>query len=582
LQQVQETLVLLAGVVRSRGLVGRGKAATLLTEAITTGVALFGHGHPSVRRAGEMLTEVTSEADRWRDDDTRARIEALHQAGPVWGGRAGEAGSLDLRGRGLGPTGARMLGEVLQEGGPWPALEALLLSSNDLGDEGLEAWAWRLGRTEAPALPHVTRLDLGRNALTHDAALILTGAARQALLPGLRTLGLGHNPLGARGIASLAPALETLPYLTELDVGYCEARGGGGEGPAAIGPLEAFCRLGACPALERLRMCGLGDLAWAWAGGLAAFPRLKCLDLSGNTISGGGAVALLALMVHPGAFPVLEELSLSSTGLGVVGAAEVGWALRQREAFPGLRVLKLRDNGMGDDGAEVLARALQRPGVLTSLTALDLASNEIHAEGATAVIRSLRGRAPLASLSLTDNPCGPARYGLSAVGVLAEALAEPGGWPNLTSLSLTLCDLGDSEVEHLAVALSRGGGATRLAELSLGQNRVTDRGVEALVALIRQEPRATALREVTLAGNGDVSEAMLEKLRRALLDAQTTPATAAPRDTTPARDTSPAKASRAIHPIGKGSSQSQGRAAPAAGVELAARSRSCAPVCVVS
>lgn len=132
-------------------------------------------------------------------------------------------------------------------------------------------------------LPHVTTLNLFLNDITH-----LPGGLG-ASLPSLARLLVGANPL-----ASLADdALECMPHLAELDVGFSEAL-------AALPPSIGSCRalrvlhagngrvaalpdaLVACAALEEIH--AYGNCLAALPEGIGRLARLRVLSVGRNQI----------------------------------------------------------------------------------------------------------------------------------------------------------------------------------------------------------------------------------------------------------------------------------------------------------
>lgn len=228
--------------------------------------------------------------------------------------------------RGEPPMGLRALeqqglDELLTR---WPglgALEHLTLTQLEIGPA-------RLGRVLqlASGLVH---LDLRQNDVGPDGAELL---AASGTAKSLRVLSLLGNALGPRGVTSLAKAPQ-LQGLLALDLRRNKL---GLDGARALG---------------------------------AAFPDLRVLDLTGNSLGKAGLEALLGGKGLVG----LRDLCLQQTSLDDTAVS----ALVESPVLGHLRVLNLRSNKITDKGAKVLAKAKNAK----ALVQVNLNNNELTAKG---------------------------------------------------------------------------------------------------------------------------------------------------------------------------------------------------------
>jgi uncharacterized protein (TIGR02996 family) len=173
---------------------------------------------------------------------------------------------LDLSRNPLGTAGARALAEA-----PQPAqLHTLLLADVDLEDAAAEV----VGKI--PWLGELSQLDLSGNPMRRGLAMLrnITGDR-------IRKLSLAHTGMERSEAAALG---RFWARLVHLDLA------GNPLGDAAI---ERFAGTREAAALQTLRLadCNLGDLGLELLAA-ARCPRLRVLDLAGNTI-GPGAIAEL-------------------------------------------------------------------------------------------------------------------------------------------------------------------------------------------------------------------------------------------------------------------------------------------------
>ena len=186
-------------------------------------------------------------------------------------------------------------------------LVKLVLSENQVGDDGMEAIAAKLPSS-------------------------------------LEILDISHNKIGDFGASHLANALARLPELRQL---YISANGFGEPGLADIAS-----QLPLCPNLSTLRAAklGLGDGLKALSMVLSRCPNLQNLSLKENQMGNAAASVLASTLT-----PFIEELLLDDNGIGDVGIRAIAGRLKDCKR---LRVLSLNENCFGDSGAGALVRAL--------------------------------------------------------------------------------------------------------------------------------------------------------------------------------------------------------------------------------
>ncbi|CAK9113841.1 unnamed protein product [Durusdinium trenchii] len=167
----------------------------------------------------------------------------------------------------LGPAEAPALAEALQSA----SLEALILASNELGPEGMDALAPALASCH-----HLRHLDLSWNQIGPSGAFSL---AAQLPKMHLTQLELSSNQLEASGAKAFAVALAEDPHLLTLDLSWNSM---GDEGGLAMAEMLSTNRT-----LRHLNLA-INDLRWPSAAALRqavqGHPSLQELDLAGNDI----------------------------------------------------------------------------------------------------------------------------------------------------------------------------------------------------------------------------------------------------------------------------------------------------------
>ena len=122
----------------------------------------------------------------------------------------GHAQKLEMMriGRHMGPDGCAALADALGRGGA-PVLQALHLSGNALGDDGVAAVAYDLLR--AGGCPRLRDLQLNHCEIGDAGASALGEALRDGAAPELQNLWLGGNMIGDYGADVLAEAITPGP-----------------------------------------------------------------------------------------------------------------------------------------------------------------------------------------------------------------------------------------------------------------------------------------------------------------------------------------------------------------------------------
>lgn len=417
-------------------------------------------------------------------------LELLAELG--WGERLTR---LDARHMGVTPRGVAELMRAR-----FPHLTRLELSSAVLDDAAVDALVdadldaltyigldgvdlgGRLPRlAQAPWWPRLKTASFAFDGLSAQDVYGVFATTSRAL----EYLGLSNNPLGPRGVASVAAQLDGAP----VRWAYLQRTDAGDEGARAVGALE-------WDALETLYMwdCGLGEEG-AKHLALASW-RPTEVDFGNNGMGPKGAReiararwldGLEILRIPRNAFGraalglarsdrlgSLRTLDLAENDLD----ASVCRALGANTALSGLRVLRLEQNRFGNTGTA----ALLEGGALTGLESLFLWECNLSDEAA----RSLAARAPwrdLRVLNLNRN-----RIGAEGVSALAQA-----PWAaSLEELCLYSIDFAHQMGAEGALALAASEQLGNLRRLEVGQSGMGRRGLEALV----DSPTLTGLRDL--------------------------------------------------------------------------------------
>jgi len=263
-----------------------------------------------------------------------------------------------------------------------PALEALDISDNALGEKGVRRFAAVL--RAQPRLRSLGLLNIGCSPQACAAVAELLGAPEE-----LRRLHLFNNMSDDAGALSIAGLLRSTA-IEDFRMGSSRVKEVGGAALAealagkalqrvdlsdnpmgpSVGP--AFGAMFAGSPARTLTHCNLSELCLedeglvALAGGLASCAALEVLELGANEMTKVGARALARAM----------------GGLGK------------------LRVLNVRENELGNKGAAAIAGGVAS---CPALETLDMYQNEIQADGALAVARALAGKPGLVRVDLNAN-----------------------------------------------------------------------------------------------------------------------------------------------------------------------------------
>ena len=221
------------------------------------------------------------------------------------------------------------------------ALTHLDLAENNLwkGDQDLTAIASVLS-----LLPYLSHLDLG--IYNHSSNLTLGNDAMSALghslPPSLMYLSLAGDWFGADGILAMVPGLQRLTALETLRLDN-----------NIFGDDSVEDRVSCLQAL---------------AGCMQRMPALTYLDLGGNSLEGGSALALAGCLQH---MPNAQYLDLNYNDLRDGGVRHLAGSLQRMLK---LKCLILSSNSIGDDGAAGLAGSLAG---LPSLIKINLSGNAL-------------------------------------------------------------------------------------------------------------------------------------------------------------------------------------------------------------
>nr|XP_049616941.1 NACHT, LRR and PYD domains-containing protein 3 isoform X29 [Syngnathus scovelli] len=363
-------------------------------------------------------------------------------------------------------------------------LRELDLSHNDLGDDGLEALAAGLAKPQCTlqvlkllrcdlskksceALASVLsssrtlrELDLSNNDLGDDGLEALAAGLAKSQCT-LQVLKLMSCDLSKKSCEALASVLSSSRTLRELDLSHNDLGDDGLEALAA-GLAKPQCTL----QVLTLESCNLSEKSGeALASVLSSSRTLRKLDLSDNYLGDDGLEALAAGLANPQC--TLQVLNLMTGDLRKKSCEALASVLSSSRT---LRELDLSDNDLGDDGLEALAAGLAKP--QCTLQVLKLNSCKLSKKSCEALASVLSSSRTLRELDLSWNDLGD--DGLEA---LAAGLAKP--QCTLQVLRLWDCNLSEKSGEALASVLSS---SRTLRELDPSRNDLGDDGLEALAA----------------------------------------------------------------------------------------------------
>nr|XP_049616912.1 NACHT, LRR and PYD domains-containing protein 12 isoform X4 [Syngnathus scovelli] len=363
-------------------------------------------------------------------------------------------------------------------------LRELDLSHNDLGDDGLEALAAGLAKPQCTlqvlkllrcdlskksceALASVLsssrtlrELDLSNNDLGDDGLEALAAGLAKSQCT-LQVLKLMSCDLSKKSCEALASVLSSSRTLRELDLSHNDLGDDGLEALAA-GLAKPQCTL----QVLTLESCNLSEKSGeALASVLSSSRTLRKLDLSDNYLGDDGLEALAAGLANPQC--TLQVLNLMTGDLRKKSCEALASVLSSSRT---LRELDLSDNDLGDDGLEALAAGLAKP--QCTLQVLKLNSCKLSKKSCEALASVLSSSRTLRELDLSWNDLGD--DGLEA---LAAGLAKP--QCTLQVLRLDECKLSKKSCDALASVLSS---SCSLRKLDLSNNDLGDDGLEALAA----------------------------------------------------------------------------------------------------
>lgn len=313
----------------------------------------FRRGFPAVVKARDGAAFVAA-ADRLFD---RAPVESLELAAvPV----------SDVAALAACPGLARLKRLVISEGIGRGTARELLNSEHLAGLDELDIGA-RLTTARTTEAVVGSRAFRGLRAYSYrddqPGGAMVAALAGLRTPPPLRTLALQGNRLVTHSLHQLGAAAVTAG-VESLDVSDNNL-GAGAFGGLTTEMYPALCSLSAM-------RTGLGTAGVSTLGGAPFAPRLRALNLGGNTLGPAAALALAALPLRS-----LLVLDLRDNQLGDGGVNHLlraGWVA-------GLLHLDLSENGVGAAGAEALIEA---PG-LDRLIALDLGGNPLPASSRAAL-----------------------------------------------------------------------------------------------------------------------------------------------------------------------------------------------------
>jgi Leucine-rich repeat (LRR) protein len=277
--------------------------------------------------------------------------------------------SLDIRGTGIGVSGATALSQVLLH---LTALQSLNLSRNQIRPAGGVAIASSL-----QALSALTFLDVSNNRLDSASA---PDFLRTAALIRIQTLNLLGQDLGDAiwpALPVLLPTAATLSISKKWRITVksaaadAGATGRSGHSRMRVSNVAAFLRASP-PPLTSLELAHCrADLVAPLLSVLPFLTALQTLDLSDMNLgfSRGAALAVALTCIT-----ALKALNLQRNHVGPLAGCALGCALGRLTA---LRVLILDLNSLDPSAGRAIADSLTG---LTSLRALSLADNELGDE----------------------------------------------------------------------------------------------------------------------------------------------------------------------------------------------------------
>ncbi|MEN8236448.1 MAG: hypothetical protein ABFQ95_02720 [Pseudomonadota bacterium] len=240
-----------------------------------------------------------------------------------------------------------------------PNLKVLCLENCNIGPKEMEAIGPAIG-----TLSKLEELNLNDNQLGPEEERAAPLALALKSLQRLKSLSIGYNNFGPKGLEVLQPSISKIPSLEEL----CLDNGGI--------DINSATNLALIFKYQR---------------------KLKILSLNGNNLSNQVMPTIAPALKN---LPQLRELDISNCELD---AAEMEILSSVFPTFSNLRILDLSNNPLGLSGMIKLAPMLDK---LTNLQDLSLKKCNIDAPAMEILAPELEKLANLEHLSSQDNPLG--------------------------------------------------------------------------------------------------------------------------------------------------------------------------------
>ena len=354
---------------------------------------------------------------------------------------------------------------------PTTVLRSLVLSGNDIRDEGAHALGRALLESKPPQHQSCTlqKLVLSFNRISNPTSI---GWALMANHTAVRELSLSYNDIQAGGAATLARALRKNQTLHTLDLsGNSDMTWRGGR--AIADSLHEDNHTLRVLLLNRCQLSREGG--GGWKSGNFVDTHLTRLELCHNFVGNDGATMIGQELRDNHR---LVELRLSGNRIGNVGSQAIGRALSVNRT---LQILVLSNNHIADGGSFHIGQGLSNN---QTLRILWLDNNRVGDFGCMAIGHALGGDnedddddnnnnnnncSALTHLYLSQNSVGD-------VGgrIIGNNLAKN---QTLRILKLDKNNLGDAA----ALAIGEGIASNQtLQELWLDNNEIGDEGAEAI------------------------------------------------------------------------------------------------------
>lgn len=371
---------------------------------------------------------------------------------------------LDLSLNIVQPKGAEHLARILEYS---YTLEELILSRNNILDEGCIAICQSLAESYKNNTSRLRILDLSWNSLTDTSAVVL---ADDLLLQNavLEKLNLASNAITSVGICQLARAVPSDMALKELDIIGNQATDQSADALAEV-MCRPRCKLEVKWEKNRFTFVGEERLrsVSAFRNHLKRWLNRELknievchrvnLDLRDKNLSDNELIALSHSLAKYG--PMVPTTFLSGPKVTIRGIKALSEILADNSAKM-IRLYISKCPSFGDTGAVVLAQALYTN---TTLTVLSLTNCSLSENGIESLAIALSQNNVVSRLNLGDNHIGD--------GGLQKLLRAIIKSPNvcLTSLNVSNNNITDQGLRALTSTSS-------LKELFLARNAITDQG----------------------------------------------------------------------------------------------------------